>query len=371
MVNKITTLQLKASPETKVYPNVRDENIPSSIARQTDVKKASDKLQTRMNEICSGFNSRIADIADETTQNTSDISTNTNAISSNTNAISSNSSDISALKAKVNGFADAVATKSITADSATIDALHSSTFELGEYTDGSIEKHYLWDDSSYAYGQRFKSIYFGNRDDAENKKSYLLYERGEGGISDLIRLGASDSSSSAYLTLFPTAATLSIGRFDFLFRPNSMNAFSVQATTGTGYTGTINFPKMPIGGIVTIATTNYVDNKISAMQTKIYHHHLSFKASQSSDSSCFFEVDGYSSKDLNIDSIQDLCSVFGNTRFSAVGWYGRVNAIILELRVGTTLSTTQLAYLASTKLFESFSVTASYSLTITDSVTAL
>jgi len=44
MADVITTLHPEGAPEDNLYPNVKDENIPSTIARKTDIKYTSEEL---------------------------------------------------------------------------------------------------------------------------------------------------------------------------------------------------------------------------------------------------------------------------------------------------------------------------------------
>ncbi len=44
MADVITTLHPEGAPEDNLYPNVKDENVPSSIARKSDIKYTSERL---------------------------------------------------------------------------------------------------------------------------------------------------------------------------------------------------------------------------------------------------------------------------------------------------------------------------------------
>lgn len=44
MADIITTLHPEDAPEDNLYPNVKDENVPSSIARKSDIKYTSEVL---------------------------------------------------------------------------------------------------------------------------------------------------------------------------------------------------------------------------------------------------------------------------------------------------------------------------------------
>lgn len=201
MADKITTLQLKADPDIKIYPNVKDENIPNTIARQSDLDEAkadiaknkdgiatnkdgiaTNKANIDANRISIFSNTQdirtnqgiIANHDTDITQNKADIATNSTDILTNRSGINQNKTNIAtnktnidtnraniaANKLLIDDLSNKVTTKDVEADSGTIASLHATDFELGSKSDGSPLIHN--DSNNLVQIDNVENIKFGN-----------------------------------------------------------------------------------------------------------------------------------------------------------------------------------------------------------------
>lgn len=133
---------------------------------------------------------------------------------------------------------------------------------------------------------------------------------------------------------------------------------NVQTTDSNGKRHTMTFPKSD----GTVALTSDIPT--------IYHHFIQIigNAPIGYSGICF---DAYSSKNTEIDSVEALCSVFGNTQFS-ISCTGALTDSHLYIQIGTSKEDVYI-YTASDGNWTStlLSVWFATSMSITDSVMAL
>lgn len=360
MADKITTLQLKGDPSTKIYPNVKDENIPDTIVRQSAL---ADNVTTKDIEADSGTIASLHATDFELGSYDTDKPLLYNQSSETAKMICGNG-DINVANADSVTFAD------------------TNNLDFFSYlrVNSSNELTLKTDDVRLRLSARGFEFAW-KKDNAFYSKFAFTYE-GELAATLVVNAVCSfdfPNKSGTIALLSDLTDSSIVGAIDGSNNWKGSNSFqSGDVMIGSTkyyedgvarYGGTlkIDFPSKE----GTFALTNDIPT--------YYRHAIHIQIASSSTDEWITDIwlEGKAKNNLAIDSLQDLISVFGNTTLLASGAYMTyLNTAypITALHVGTSSSDTMIGWINTPQHAYNTATLTQYStgsMTISDSVTSV
>lgn len=365
MADKITTLQLKSDPSTKIYPNVKDENIPDTIVRQSAL---ADNVTTKDIEADSGTIASLHATDFELGSYDTDKPLLYNQSSETAKMICGNG-DINVANANSVTFANTnnldFFSYSYVESSSNPSVLSLSTDDV-RLTISALGFRFAWKNEednafytkiAFTYESPLATTFVINgvcSFDFPNKSGTIAL------LSDLTDssiVGAIDGSNNWKGSNSFQSGDVMIG---------STKYYS-DGVARYGGTLKIDFPSK----VGTFALTDDIPT--------YYRHAIHIQIASSSTDEWITDIwlEGKAKNNLAIDSLQDLISVFGNTTLLASGAYMTyLNTAypITALHVGTSSSDTMIGWINTPQHAYNTATLTQYStgsMTISDSVTSV